>query len=58
MVRMPDLNRHRPFDPADFHSSSAFAAGIKISDTEMADPNIVREPFHSAWDYTIRSREK
>ena len=28
--------------------------GIKVSDEEMAQLNITREPFHGEWNYTIR----
>ncbi len=35
-----------------------YTTGIKISDAEMADLNIVRDPFHGEWNYTIKPRAK
>lgn len=33
-----------------------YPAGIKISDREMADLNIIRNAFHGEWNYTINPR--
>ena len=33
-----------------------YPAGIKISDAEMNDLNIVRDEFHGEWNYTIKPR--
>ena len=33
-----------------------YPAGIKISDAEMAELNILRDQFHGEWNYTIKPR--
>jgi Rhodopirellula transposase DDE domain len=33
-----------------------YPAGIKISDAQMADLNIMRDNFHGEWNYTIKPR--
>jgi hypothetical protein len=33
-----------------------YPAGIKISDAEMAKLNILPDPFHGNWNYTITPR--
>ncbi len=35
-----------------------YPAGIKISDAEMAELNILRDPFHGEWNYTIKPKLK
>jgi hypothetical protein len=35
-----------------------YPAGIKISDAEMAEINILRDPFHGEWNYTIKPKLK
>lgn len=34
--------------------ATLYPTGIKVSDEEMAQLNITREPFHGEWNYTIR----
>jgi len=34
--------------------ATIYPTGIKVSDEEMAELNITREPFHGEWNYTIR----
>jgi hypothetical protein len=34
--------------------SHIYPTGIKVSDQDMAALNIMREPFHGDWNYTIR----
>ena len=34
--------------------SHIYPTGIKVSDEDMAALNIMREPFHGDWNYTIR----
>ena len=34
--------------------SNMYPTGIKVSDDDMAQLNITREPFHGEWNYTIR----
>jgi hypothetical protein len=33
-----------------------YPAGIKVSDQEMAELNILRDRFHGEWNYTIKPR--
>ena len=33
-----------------------YPAGVRISDAEMADLNIIRDAFHGEWNYTIKPR--
>jgi hypothetical protein len=33
-----------------------YPAGVKISDAEMAELNIIRDTFHGEWNYTIKLR--
>ena len=33
-----------------------YSAGIKVSDQEMAELNILRDDFHGEWNYTIKPR--
>jgi hypothetical protein len=33
-----------------------YPAGIKVSDEEMAELNILRDDFHGEWNYTIKPR--
>ena len=35
-----------------------YPTGIKVSDTEMAQLNILRDPFHGDWNFTISPRAK
>ena len=35
---------------------NAYAAGIKVSDQEMAALAIERDDFHGEWNYRFRSR--
>lgn len=35
-----------------------YPAGLKISDEEMAQLNIVRDEFHGEWNYTIHPRQQ
>jgi transposase len=35
---------------------SLYPAGLKITDAEMADLNIVRQDFHGEWNYSIKPR--
>ncbi|MGZ3616704.1 MAG: ISAzo13-like element transposase-related protein, partial [Ktedonobacteraceae bacterium] len=34
--------------------SNTYPTGINVSDDDMAQLNITREPFHGEWNYTIR----
>ena len=34
-----------------------YPAGIKVSDEEMAELNILRDDFHGEWNYTINPRQ-
>jgi len=34
--------------------ATIYPTGIKVSDEELAELNITREPFHGEWNYTIR----
>ncbi|MGZ3645976.1 MAG: ISAzo13-like element transposase-related protein, partial [Ktedonobacteraceae bacterium] len=34
--------------------SNTYPTGINVSDHDMAQLNITREPFHGEWNYTIR----
>jgi hypothetical protein len=34
-----------------------YPSGIKVSDEEMAELNILRDDFHGEWNYTIKPRE-
>ena len=34
-----------------------YSAGIKVSDEEMAELNILRDDFHGEWNYTINPRQ-
>jgi hypothetical protein len=36
--------------------TKSYAAGIKVSDKEMASINIERDSFHGEWNYTISNR--
>ncbi len=36
---------------------SEYKTGIKVSDDEMAQLNIIRDSFHGEWNYTIRPHE-
>ncbi|MEJ7609251.1 MAG: ISAzo13 family transposase [Bryobacteraceae bacterium] len=36
--------------------SNLYPAGIKVTDQQIADLNIERDPFHGEWNYTIRPR--
>ena len=38
------------------HDENLYPAGIKVSDQEMAGWNILRNDFHSEWNYTINPR--
>jgi transposase len=37
---------------------STYPAGIKVSDQEMAQLNMKKEPFHGEWNYTISPRQR
>jgi Rhodopirellula transposase DDE domain len=37
--------------------SNSYPTGIKVSDEDLATLNIIREPFHGDWNYTIRPQE-
>jgi transposase len=37
--------------------SNSYPTGLKVSDEEFAALNIVREPFHGEWNYTIQPQE-
>lgn len=34
-----------------------YPAGLKVSDQEMAELNIIRDEFHGEWNYTIKPRD-
>ena len=36
---------------------NVYPKGIVVSDREMADLNITRDPFHGEWNYTIHPSE-
>jgi transposase len=38
--------------------SHIYPTGIKVSDDELAALNISRDPFHGAWNYTIKPQER
>lgn len=38
--------------------SHTYPTGIKVSDDELAALNIVRDPFHGEWNYTIKPQER
>jgi transposase len=38
--------------------SNIYPTGIKVSDEDLATLNIMREPFHGDWNYTIRPHEQ
>jgi hypothetical protein len=33
-----------------------YPSGIKVSDEEMAELNILRDDFHGEWNYTIKPK--
>ena len=35
-----------------------YPVGIKVSDADMADIDITRDPFHGEWNYTINPRSE
>jgi hypothetical protein len=37
--------------------SNLYPTGLKVSDEDIAALNIVREPFHGEWNYTIKPQE-
>jgi transposase len=37
--------------------SNSYPTGIKVSDEDLAALNIMREPFHGDWNYTIQPQE-
>jgi hypothetical protein len=38
--------------------SNLYPTGLKVSDEDIAALNIVREPFHGEWNYTIKPQER
>ncbi len=38
--------------------SNSYPTGLKVSDEELAALNIVTEPFHGEWNYTIKPQER
>ncbi|MDQ6661592.1 MAG: ISAzo13 family transposase [Chloroflexota bacterium] len=38
--------------------SNSYPTGLKVSDEELVALNIVREPFHGEWNYTIKPQER
>jgi transposase len=36
---------------------NTYPTGIKVSDEEMSSLNIIRNPFHGEWNYTIKPQE-
>ena len=36
--------------------TQTYEKGIKISDAKMKTPDIIGDPFHPEWNYTIRPR--
>jgi transposase len=38
--------------------STSYPTGLKVSDEELAALNIVTEPFHGEWNYTIKPQER
>ena len=38
--------------------SNIYPTGIKVSDEDLTTLNIIREPFHGDWNYTIRPQEQ
>ncbi|MBX4893874.1 hypothetical protein HJB67_32340 [Rhizobium lentis] len=35
-----------------------YPAGIKVTDEELAQVNIIRNEFHGDWNYTIKPKEQ
>jgi len=38
--------------------STIYPTGLKVSDEELDALNIVTEPFHGDWNYTIKPQER
>jgi len=38
--------------------SNIYPTGLKVSDEELAALNMVTEPFHGEWNYTIKPQER
>jgi len=39
-----------------YRDSNTYPTGVEVTDAEMENLRIERDPFHGEWNYTIRPR--